>query len=92
MHKYVVIGGQYTKYFYGVFDGMQAAKIFAKRHVELWDNWQGLHYPCIFRLEDCELVEDYYDLYGNYMAMAYMPKPGVSYWCRSAKGWEYIDF
>lgn len=92
MHKYVVIGGQYYKDFYGVFDGMHAAKIFAHKHVELWDNWQGLHTPCIFRLEDCEYIEHYYDLYGCYIGMAYMPKPGAPYWCRGAKGWEYIDY
>ena len=68
--KYVVIGGQYDCYTYGTAATLTGAKRLASSHVEYWDNWQGWHYPDIFRVED---VEDVENCYGS----GYAPKPGA---------------
>lgn len=70
MKKYVVIGGQYQCYYYGDADTLHGAKIIASKHLEYWDNWQGWHYPAIYRAED---VEPSYNFYGE----GYAPKLGV---------------
>lgn len=51
--RYVVIGGQYTLTCYGVRDTLHAAKVLASAHPTYWDNWQGWHYPAIYRVSDC---------------------------------------
>lgn len=57
--KYVVIGGQYDCYTYGAAKTLTGAKRLASSHVEYWDNWQGWHYPDIFRVEDVEAVDTF---------------------------------
>lgn len=57
MKKYQVIGGQYEPHWYGESDSLRGAKIIAGKHKEYWDNWQGWHTPCIYRAEDCKVIE-----------------------------------
>lgn len=68
--KYIVIGGQYAYYTYGTAATLTGAKRLASSHVEYWDNWQGWHYPDVFRVEDVEAVENFY-------GSGYAPKPGA---------------
>lgn len=49
VEKYVVIGGQYRYICYGICDSLHAAKCLASYNMEYWDNWQGWHYPAIYR-------------------------------------------
>ena len=60
MEKYVVIGGQYQAYEYGVYYSLHAAKIAATKAIEYWDNWQGWHYPVIYRMEDTAPGTNFY--------------------------------
>lgn len=50
--NYVVIGGQYAQVDYGSAPTLLGAKRIAGRHVEHWDNWEGVHVPAIYRIED----------------------------------------
>lgn len=59
-NKYVVIGGQYDRYNYGSAATLAGAMRMASKHVENWDNWQGLHVPVIYRIEDCEMTENFF--------------------------------
>lgn len=65
--KYAVIGGQYQAYCYGFAKTLAGAKRLATKNVEYWDNWQGWHYPSIYRAED---VEPCHNFYGD----SYAPK------------------
>ena len=58
MKKYIVMRGQYEKHAYPEesFDSLHAAKCYATKHMEYWDNWQGWHIPPIFLSEDCEEI------------------------------------
>ena len=58
--EYCVIGGQYAMYNYGTVRTLLGAKRLATRHIELWDNWQGWHKPCIYRSEDCFPADTFY--------------------------------
>lgn len=60
MKNYVVIGGQYDAYCYGSSDSLHGAKMIASRSLEHWDNWQGWHYPDIYRAEDVTPVSNFY--------------------------------
>lgn len=53
VENYAVIGGQYVAVCYGVRDSIHAAKLLASSHIQYWDNWQGWHYPGIYRASDC---------------------------------------
>jgi hypothetical protein len=59
-NKYVVIGGQYDRYNYGSAATLTGAMRIASKHVENWDNWQGPHVPVIYRMEDCEMAENFF--------------------------------
>ena len=59
-HKYCVIGGQYASYCYGCTPTILGAKRLAGQHDEHWDNWQGWHRPSIYRIEDTEIVNNFY--------------------------------
>lgn len=72
MKKYVVIGGQYQPYYCGEADTLLGAKRIASAHLEYWDNWQGWHYPAIYRAEDVEPVENFY---GSGYAPIYEARP-----------------
>lgn len=60
MKKYIVIGGQYQPYYYGEADTLAEAKRMADANMEHWDNWQGWHYPSIYRAEDVEPCSNFY--------------------------------
>lgn len=68
--KYIVIGGQYAAYTYGTAATLTGAKRLASSHAEYWDNWQGWHYPDIYRVEDVESVKTFF---GD----GYAPKDGA---------------
>lgn len=61
-NKYFVIGGQYDRYNFGSAATLTGAMRIACKHVENWDNWQGFHVPAIYRVEDCEMVENFFGL------------------------------
>lgn len=54
MAKWVVIGGQYEKAYYGTYDSLLSAKRAATKNAEYWDNFQGWRVPVIYRYEDTE--------------------------------------
>ena len=85
MKKYCVIGGQYDPYCYGFSDSLTGAKQMATKNVEHWDNWQGWHYPCVYRSED---VEPYH----AYDAQHYRPKDCAKPVARRVYGgnWEML--
>lgn len=60
MKQYVVIGGQYDSYCYGDSDTLHGAKMIATKALEHWDNWQGFHYPAIYRREDVRPCCNFY--------------------------------
>ena len=80
--KYVVIGGQYMQRYYGVANTLSKAKCLATQNVEFWDNWQDLHVPKIYAIEDCEQKEDGY----FHKCGVYPVSTGV--WARSRVKWE----
>lgn len=55
--KYYIIGGQYEAICYGASATLAGAKRIARQHPELWDNWQGWHWPAIYRAEDVQSIE-----------------------------------
>jgi len=59
-NKYIVIGGQYDYRTYGTAATLTGAKRLATKNAEYWDNWQGWHYPDIYRVEDVEAVETFF--------------------------------
>ena len=59
-YKYYVIGGQYAAYCYGAAPTLLGAKRLAGKNPEYWDNWQGWHYPAIYRAEDVREVVNFY--------------------------------
>lgn len=60
LKQYVVIGGQYESYCYSDAETLHGAKILASKSLEYWDNWQGWHYPAIYRREDVEKCCNFY--------------------------------
>lgn len=68
MGRFAVIGGQYYNYCYGFSATLDGAKRLATKSVEYWDNWQGWHYPAIYRAEDVEEINNFY-------GPGYAPKP-----------------
>lgn len=68
--NYVVIGGQYERYSYGFTRTLLGAKRLATANMEYWDNWQGWHYPAIYKAEDVEEIENFY-------GSMYAPKVGA---------------
>ena len=82
--KYVVIGGQYQSYDYGIYDSLLAAKRAATAHAEYWDNWQGWHTPCVYRLEDCRKVNNFY-------GSVYDPVAPCEYWAKKDGKWHHYD-
>lgn len=60
MGKYVIIGGQYQAYSYGVADTLEEAKAIADDNLEHWDNYCGWHYPSIYKADDVMPVSNYY--------------------------------
>lgn len=94
-YKYYVIGGQYQWYCYGGSNTLHGAKCLASKNVELWDNWQGLRTPKIFRVQDTEVITG--EFYGRVQEMR-VPKclPDelrFTYYKKNAKGkWEEIYF
>lgn len=60
MKKYAVIGGQYASFYYGSANTLEGAKRLASKNIELWDNWQGWHYPDIYLSADCCEVRNFY--------------------------------
>lgn len=94
MQKYVVIGGQYSVRLYGVFDSLHAAKVYASKHPEYWDNWQGWNVPNIYRLDQCRHYTDVKDAYGNHHDDFYIPQPNAVHWYKpyDSKHWVYIDY
>lgn len=56
MKQYQVIGGQYEQYWYGESNSIIGAKRIASQNCEFWDNWQGWHYPSIYKADDCEKI------------------------------------
>lgn len=57
MKKYQIIGGQYESIWYGESDSLLGAKQIASRHVEAWDNWQGVNVPRIYLSENVKEIE-----------------------------------
>lgn len=57
---YYVIGGQYEDYCYGWSRTVLGAKRMARKHQELWDNWQGWHTPKVYAAEDCAVGETFH--------------------------------
>lgn len=55
-NQFVVIGGQYGSYDYGTTTTLLAAKRLATANEEYWDNWQGVHVPEIYKIEDTKVV------------------------------------
>lgn len=55
-NQFVVIGGQYESYDYGTTTTLLAAKRLATANEEHWDNWQGVHVPEIYKIEDTKVV------------------------------------
>lgn len=58
--KYIIIGGQYDHYCYGIANTLTGAKRIASKNCEYWDNWQGWHVPAIYAIEDCYKEEEKY--------------------------------
>lgn len=88
---FVVIGGQYKWYTYGVYHSLHQAKVMASKHTELWDNWQGFRTPRIFPLEDCDFVPAFVDDTGNYHPDCYLPRLDARCWSKSDDGkWYFI--
>ena len=54
--QFVVIGGQYESYSYGTTATLLAAKRLATANAEHWDNWQGVHVPNIYKIEDTKTI------------------------------------
>lgn len=59
-NNFAVIGGQYQSYCYGCTPTLLGAKRLAGKNEEYWDNWQGWHRPAVYRIEDTEIVENFY--------------------------------
>lgn len=59
-NNFAVIGGQYQSYCYGCTPTLLGAKRLAGKHEEYWDNWQGWHRPAVYKIEDTEIVENFY--------------------------------
>ena len=59
-NNYAVIGGQYQSYYYGGAPTLLGAKRLAGKNMEYWDNWQGWNRPHVYRMEDTEIVENFY--------------------------------
>lgn len=59
-NNFAVIGGQYQAYCYGCTPTLLGAKRLAGKNEEYWDNWQGWHRPAVYRIEDTEIVENFY--------------------------------
>lgn len=59
-NNFAVIGGQYQSYCYGCTPTLLGAKRLAGKNEEYWDNWQGWHRPSVYRIEDTEIVENFY--------------------------------
>ena len=74
--QYCVFGGQYRDYCCGERETLLGAKRLAGKSMEYWDNWQGLHIPKIYKIEDTEIVS----LDGESVRV---PKPGAT---AAAKG------
>lgn len=90
--KFAVIGGQYEVAFYGCTDTLLKAKRLATSNEELWDNWQGLHKPRLYKIEDTEEVETSGMLtYHDGMTIR-VPIYGAPCWAWNCdtKKWEYI--
>lgn len=68
--KYIVIGGQYDYRTYGTAKTLTGAKRLATKNAEYWDNWQGWHYPDVYRVEDVEAAKTFF---GD----VYRPKDGA---------------
>lgn len=56
-NKYYVIGGQYQYHCYGGAETLKQASKLARECEEFWNNWQGLHFPNIYRAEDTVEIE-----------------------------------
>ena len=54
--QFVVIGGQYESYCYGTAATLLAAKRLATANAEHWNNWQGVHIPDIYKIEDTKII------------------------------------
>ena len=54
--QFVGIGGQYESYSYGTTATLLAAKRLATANAEHWDNWQGVHIPDIYKIEDTKTI------------------------------------
>jgi len=75
--KYVVIGGQYERQYYGTCDTLLAAKRLATKNTEYWDNGQGWHTPAIYAIEDTWLVTTDGMITYNDGAEIRVPRPGA---------------
>ncbi len=58
--KYSVIGGQYEDYCYDCTATLKEAKKVAESNQEEWDNWKDWHIPVIFKIEDTEVIKNFY--------------------------------
>lgn len=76
--KYAVIGGQYEKCCYGVFDSLQGAKICATKNEEYWDNWQGWNTPKIYDFDDTMEIESKGRITTCDGVMVRLPKPDAT--------------
>lgn len=56
-NNYYVIGGQYRHHCYGGTETLEQASKLARKCEEYWDNWQGFHFPNIYRAEDTVEIE-----------------------------------
>jgi hypothetical protein len=84
--RYAVIGGQYQAFCHGTTATIESAKRLAANSEEFWDNFGGWRRPAIYRIEDTEMVNNFY---GETRA----PKDGawpVMTWNSHNRKWENV--